>query len=72
MPPVIETESVKAIQPEKSKSVAATPPKGTESIQSVSLYNTESQQTLYLKKILTRELGKEWKEFNNRIKQWQN
>jgi len=42
MPPVIETESVKAIQPEKSKSVAATPPKGIESVHSIPFYNTES------------------------------
>ena len=45
------------------------PPEGTESIQSVSPYNTGSQQTLYLKEILTKELKKEWKEFNSRIKQ---
>ena len=52
-PIIIEIESMKATQLEKTKNIAATPPKGTESIYSVFLYNTISHQPLYLKEILT-------------------
>jgi len=54
--------------PKRTESVCSAPPKGIESMQNVSLYNTESQQTLYSEEILTKELKKEWKGFNNRIK----
>jgi len=52
-----------------TESMQNAPPRGIESMQSVSFYNTESQQTLYLEKILTRELKEKWEGFNNRIKQ---
>ena len=64
MPPK-GTESVQSAPPKGTESVCSAPPKGTASMQSASFYNTESQQTLYLKEILTREPGKEWKGFNS-------
>jgi len=45
--------------------VQSVSPREIKSMQSVSPYNIESQQTLYLEKILTKELKKEWKGFNN-------
>ena len=51
--------------PVGTESVHSAPPRGIESIQSASPYNTGSQQTLYLKEILTRESGEEWKGFKN-------
>ena len=64
-PIIIETESVKATQPEETKSAVATPFKGTESVHSVPLYNTKSHQPLYLKKIFTQKVGKDWEKFNS-------
>ena len=50
---IIETESMKITQLERTRSVKATPPKRIERICSVSLYDTKSHQPLYLKEILT-------------------
>jgi len=51
--------------PEGTENIHNTPPRETENMQSASPYNIGSQQTLYLKKILTREPRKEWEEFNS-------
>ena len=59
------TKSVQSAPPKETESVQSAPPRETESMQSASFYNTKSQQTLYSEEILTRELGKEWKGFNN-------
>jgi len=58
MPPV-GTESVQSAPPRGTESVQSAPPRGIESMQSASPHTTDSQQTLYLKEILTRELGEE-------------
>ena len=67
-PIIIRTERVKAAQLEETRSVETTPPKRKESVYSIPFSNTDSQQSLYLKEILTRLLGKKWKGFNSRIK----
>ena len=64
MPP-IGIESMQSAPPKGTESVQSAPLKGIKSMQSVSLYNTESQQILYSEEILTKELKKEWKEFNS-------
>jgi len=51
--------------PVEIKSMQSAPPKETESVQSTPPKRTASQQTLYLKEILTRELGEEWEGFNS-------
>ena len=53
------------IPPVGTENVQDAPPKEKESVHSAPPYNTESQQTLYSEKILTRELGEEWEEFNS-------
>jgi len=63
--PSVGTESVQNAPPKRTESVHSAPPKKTASMQSASPHNTESQQTLYLKKILTRELSEEWEGFNS-------
>jgi len=59
---------VKAIQPARIKNAAATLFKKIKSVHSVPLYNIINHQLLYLKKILTQKVSKNWEGFNSQIK----
>ena len=64
-PIIIKVESVKATQPERTKSTETTPLKGTERVHSVPFYNIKSYQLLYSKKTFTQKVSKNWERFNS-------